>query len=411
MVDLPLLSSNFFHAIITKSSKFFRSVSTKTSKSYRRPVPRARSIHPSFLLFLQDKALNILNMNNCFRLTVAFLALLFVSCSGVEQSDNQKEDNNLIGIWLCTESPAGYKDCYYTFQEDGKLVRDYDPNSSESTVYVYNADAKTITTTLEYNQETFQVVSLTSSSMELMGGGFNSGSWKFQKATSVSFPELKVEEGQEITIKVGETKKLNLSGAGIGLFTLGYFQQDGFLSDTHSDYVLKVDNETLSITGQYVGKCKLVIDSKNGKAEIPVVVEPNYPLWEHRYIIDKVKELNINSIVQELGFDYTTLTDNFYLFDNISDKIISIAVSRPTANYLVFAISTSQKDYLNKSLQEYGPSSDGTFYGTYLYHNNSATILNPSSKKRFETFLARWCIEAHYCDEAIILFVYHRGGK
>ncbi len=344
-------------------------------------------------------------MNNCFRLTVVFLALLFVSCSGVEQSDNQKEDNNLIGIWLCTESPAGYyKDCYYTFQEDGKLVRDFDPNSSESTVYVYNADAKTITTTLEYNQETFQVVSLTSSSMELMGGGFNSGSWKFQKATSVSFPELKVEEGQEITIKVGETKKLNLSGIGIGLFSL---ETDGFLSVTRRDYVLKVDNETLSITGQYVGKCKLVIDSKNGKAEIPVVVEPNYPLWEHRYIIDKVKELNLNSIVQELGVDYTTPANNLYLFDNISDKIISIAFRSPDP--LVFAISTSQKDYLNKSLQEYGPSSDGTLWGADLFHNNTAIKLNPSSKKRFQTFLAGWCIEAHYCDEAIILFVFSEG--
>lgn len=346
-------------------------------------------------------------MKNYFRLTFAFLALLFVSCSGVEQPDNEKEGNSLIGIWLCTESPAGYKDSYYTFQEDGKLVRDYDPTSSESTVYIYNADAKTITTTLNYNQETFQVVSLTSSSMELMGGGFDAGRWKFQKVTTVSFPELKVEEGQEITIKVGETKKLNLSGIGIGLFTLGYSQNDGFQSDTQSDYVLKVDNETLNITGQYVGKCKLVIDSKNGKAEIPVVVEPNYPLWEHRYIIDKVKELNINSIVQELGFDYTTPANNLYLFDNISDKIISIAFH---SRYpLVFAISTSQKDYLNKSLQEYGPSSDGTYEPTYLYHNNSATRLNPSSKKRFQTFLAGWCIEAHYCDEAIILFVYCVG--
>lgn len=345
-------------------------------------------------------------MKNYFRLTVVFLALLFVSCSGVEQPDNEKEGNSLIGIWLCTESPAGYKDSYYTFQEDGKLVRDYDPNSSESTVYVYNADAKTITTTLNYNQETFQVVSLTSSSMELMGGGFDAGSWKFQKVTTVSFPELKVEEGKEITIKVGETKKLNLSGMGIGLSTQGYSQKDGFLSDTRSDYVLKVDNETLSITGQYVGKCKLVIDSKNGKAEIPVVVEPNYPLWEHRYIIDKIIELNINSIAQELGFDYTTPADNFYLFDNISDKIISIAL-RPTTKYLVFAIPTSQKDYLNKSLQEYGPSSDGTVLGTYLYHNNSAIRLNPSSKKRFQTFLEWWWIEAHYCDEAIILFMYY----
>lgn len=351
-------------------------------------------------------------MKNYFRLTFAFFALLFVSCSGVEQPDNEKEGNSLIGIWLCTESPAGYKDSYYTFQEDGKLVRDYDPTSSESTVYIYNADAKTITTTLNYNQETFQVVSLTSSSMELMGGGFDAGRWKFQKVTTVSFPELKVEEGQEITIKVGETKKLNLSGVGIGLFTLGYSQQDGFLSDTQSDYVLKVDNETLSITGQYVGKCKLVIDSKNGKAEIPVVVEPNYPLWEHRYIIDKIIELNINSIVQELGFNYTTIfgaSNNYYIFDNISDKIISLTYK---GDRLWFAIPKNQKEYVFKSLQEYGQGKESvpeTETKTDYFNNNTLTHPTANTISHHSTFLDRWSINAYYCDEVIVLLIYKEG--
>ena len=355
-------------------------------------------------------------MNNCFRLTAVFLALLFVSCSGVEQSDNQKEDNNLIGIWLCTESPAGYKDSYYSFQEDGKLVRDYDPNSSESTVYVYNADAKTITTTLNYNQETFQVVSLTSSSMELMGGGFDARSWKFQKVTTVSFPELKVEEGKEITIKVGETKKLNLSGMGIGLSTQGYSQKDGFLSDTRSDYVLKVDNETLSITGQYVGKCKLYVGSKNGGSEIAVTVEPQYPLWEHGLIFDILgADFNYNSISQEIGIDYITLNYNSgsiygYLYDDISDSIISLLYIHATGSsrdqlQLIFAFPSSKKESIDKCLNEYGELVSCPDLGNppNLYHNNTTTKLTANTKLLYSTFLRDWYIFAYYCDEAIIL--------
>lgn len=354
-------------------------------------------------------------MKNYFRLTFAFLALLFVSCSGVEQPDNEKEGNSLIGIWLCTESPAGYKDCYYTFQEDGKLVRDYDPNSSESTVYVYNADAKTITTTLDSNQETFQVVSLTSSSMELMGGGFDAVSWKFQKVTTVSFPELKVEEGQEITIKVGETKKLNLSGMGIGLSTQGYSQKDGFLSDTQSDYVLKVDNETLNITGQYVGKCKLYVGSKNGGSEIAVTVEPQYPLWEHGLIFDILgADFNYNSISQEIGIDYITLNYSGsiygYLYDDISDNIISLLYRHATGSsrdqlQLIFAFPSSKKESIDKCLNEYGELVSYPELGNppNLYHNNTTTKLTANTKLLYSTFLLNWYIYAYYCDEAIIL--------
>lgn len=341
-----------------------------------------------------------------------FLSGVISSCSGVEQPEKL-----LIGTWLCIESPTSYQNCYYTFQEDGKMVRDYSPTLSASAFYVYNADANTITATLDNRQETFQIVSLASSFMELKGGEFYAGSWKFQKANSVSFPQLKIEEGEEIIIKVGETKKLNLSGMGISCDSFGYKASDGFLSDTKSDYVLMIDNESLSITGQYVGKCRLAIRSKNGEAEIPVVVEPNYPLWEHRYIIDKVKERGVDNLVQELGEPTFIYNEGdrggHYVYDNISDKIISLSCTIVDKNIrnIIFAIPLNQKDYLEKSLQEYGTGSEHIYVSSsnYYWHNNARIKLNSANhyySLYFETFLDRKDICVDYWDEVILLVIF-----
>ena len=304
------------------------------------------------------------------RLFGAYLTLLLLfSCTG-EQTDQQKQENNLIGSWLCTESPDNYfKDCYYTFQDDGKMIRDHDQTTSETAIYTFNADAKTLIATLAYSQETYQVVSLTSSNMELVGGGFDSGSWKFQKVKSVSFPELKVEE-KEITIKVGETKKLNISGMGIRLYSMGYQAKEGLFDDTQGDYVVQVDDNALSITGQFVGKCKLDIGSKNGSIDIPVTVEPNFPFWEHRFIIDKVKTLD--SLEEELGDNWFSSKEVYangvtrYYFEGISDVVSSLILYK---DVLTFIIPLNQKDRLEKSLQEYGDYfnyGDRQVYPTFL---------------------------------------------
>lgn len=318
-------------------------------------------------------------MKNYLKVSFLFLTLMMFSCTG-EQTEQQKLENYLIGTWLCTETPEGmYKDCYYSFQENGKVIRDYDITTSESAVYTFNAETKSLTSTLTSRQETYQVVSLTSSYMELAGGGFDAASWKFQKVPNVSFPELIVED-KEVIIKVGETKKLSLSGIGIRLRSMGYQAKDGFIADTASDYVVLVDDNTLSITGQYVGKCKLQIGSKNGSVEIPVTVEPNFPFWEHRFIIDKVKALDIDNIEEELGDGgYSskekgpTSDTYYYYFEGISDVVSSLMVSR---GGIVLFIPLNQKANLEKSLKEYGDA----------FHSSATTppcVL-------YSTFLTDW---------------------
>lgn len=222
---------------------------------------------------------------------------------------------------------------------------------------------------------------------------------------TVSPPELKVNEGPEIKIKVGETKKLNVSGSGINCFSVGYSKGDGFQVST-SDMIVKVDNESLSITGQYVGKCKLAIHSENGESVIAVNVEPNYPLWEHGLVFEKVKNLSIDSIVQELGFNYTTKKDETYIFDNISDKILSFGCN--DQRLLYFVIPISQKEYVQKSLQEYGTVNEspiGSMEGTIIsfFHNNATIKQTVRTHHMVPVFWVGYAIQAYYCDDVICL--------
>jgi len=225
---------------------------------------------------------------------------------------------------------------------------------------------------------------------------------------TVSTPEFKVNEGPEIKIKVGETKKLNVSGSGIYCFSVPYLKEEGFQVNTVSEMVLEVDNESLSITGLYVGKCKLVIRSESGESEIAVIVEPNYPLWEHGLVFEKVKNLSIDSIVQELGFNYTTQRGDLYIFDNISDKILSFVCH--DHNILYFVIPISQKEYVQKSLQEYGRvdksprvSSEGESIS--IFYNNATVKQTVRTYHVVPVFWGGYAIRAYYCDDVICLSV------
>lgn len=337
--------------------------------------------------------LNIIHMKDKIGFWFALMiSVVICSCTG-EQTDQQKQEDNLLGIWLCTESPNGYKDCYYTFLNDGKMIRDYDPSTSATAIYTFNADAKTITSTLADSQETYQVVLLTSSNMQLVGGGFDAASWKFQKVNSVSFPELKVED-KEITIKVGETKKLNISGMGIQLVSMGYQAKEGFIDDTESNYVVLVDDNAMNITGQFVGKCKLYIGSKNGSIDIPVTVEPNFPLWEHRFIIDKVKTFNIEAELGDNGYSSKKVDGSgiiYYYFEGISDVVSSLKV-RYDPQYMTFTIPLNQKDRVEKSLQEYGD-----------YFNYKENI------RVYYTFLKKWTLGLYSYSDHLEVQV-QKGG-
>lgn len=222
---------------------------------------------------------------------------------------------------------------------------------------------------------------------------------------TVSTPEFKVNEGPEIKIKVGETKKLNVSGSGIYCFSVPYLKEEGFQVNTLSEMVVEVDNESLSITGLYVGKCKLVIRSENVEHEIAVIVEPNYPLWEHGLVFEKVKNLSIDSIVQELGFNYTTQRDDLYIFDNISDKIHYFGCND---YYLLFVIPISQKEYVQKSLQEYGwvdksPRVSHEGESIYIFHNNATIKQTVRTYHVVPVFWGGYAIRAYYCDDVICL--------
>ena len=372
-------------------------------------VPACLCDHPAEPGICQ---LNIIHMKDKIGFWFALMiSVIICSCTG-EQTDQQKQEDNLMGIWLCTESPNGYKDCYYTFLNDGKMIRDYDPSTSATAIYTFNADAKTLTSTLADSQETYQDVLLTSSNMQLVGGGFDAASWKFQKVKSVSFPELKVEE-KEIIVKVGETKKLNISGMGIRLNSIGYQAKDRFIADTRNDYVVKEDNETASITGQYVGKCKLSISSKNGSIDIPVTVEPNYPLWEHRYFIDTMQYITLESISEKIGLEYTTkINGTHYLFDNISDDIISLTckVNNGTI-YINLALPKGKIDFIDKSLKEYGDSHNMTerYSMVGFFHNNSVVNLSTNKVLAYSTFLEEYEIVQFNCDDVIILQISKSG--
>lgn len=340
--------------------------------------------------------LNIIHMKDKIGFWFALMiSVIICSCTG-EQTDQQKQEDNLMGIWLCTESPNGYKDCYYTFLNDGKMIRDYDPSTSATAIYTFNADAKTLTSTLADSQETYQVVLLTSSNMQLVGGGFDAASWKFQKVNSVSFPELKVED-KEITIKVGETKKLNISGIGIQLGSMGYQAKEGFIDDTESNYVVLVDDNAMNITGQFVGKCKLYIGSKNGSIDIPVTVEPNFPLWEHRFIIDKVKTFDIEAELGDNGYSSKKVDgsgDIYYYFEGISDVVSSLKVSYGYNRHMTFTIPLNQKDRVEKSLQEYGD-----------YFNYKENI------RVYYTFLQEWTLGLYSYSDHLEVHVQKDGYR
>ena len=356
-------------------------------------VPACLCDHPAEPGICQ---LNIIHMKDKIGFWFALMiSVIICSCTG-EQTDQQKQEDNLMGIWLCTESPNGYKDCYYTFLNDGKMIRDYDPSTSATAIYTFNADAKTLTSTLADSQETYQVVLLTSSNMQLVGGGFDAASWKFQKVNSVSFPELKVED-KEITIKVGETKKLNISGIGIQLGSMGYQAKEGFIDDTESNYVVLVDDNAMNITGQFVGKCKLYIGSKNGSIDIPVTVEPNFPLWEHRFIIDKVKTFDIEAELGDNGYSSKKVDgsgDIYYYFEGISDVVSSLKVSYGYNRHMTFTIPLNQKDRVEKSLQEYGD-----------YFNYKENI------RVYYTFLQEWTLGLYSYSDHLEVHVQKDGYR
>ena len=200
---------------------------------------------------------------------------------------------------------------------------------------------------------------------------------------------------------------------GIRLNSIGYQAKDGFIADTRNDYVVKEDNETASITGQYVGKCKLSISSKNGSIDIPVTVEPNYPLWEHRYFIDTMQYITLESISEKIGLEYTTkIYGTHYLFDNISDDIISLTckVNNGTI-YINLALPKGKIDFIDKSLKEYGDSHNMTerYSMVGFFHNNSVVNLSTNKVLAYSTFLEEYEIVQFNCDDVIILEISKSG--
>ena len=220
-------------------------------------------------------------------------------------------------------------------------------------------------------------------------------------------------DATDIVLKTGESKRIVTSGSGVKFHELPY-ELGGNASGSKTAFVVSLDEANYSVKGEYVGKCKFSITSDNGCADVTISVEAKHPYWEHGYLLDKLGEdFSLDALVQLLGREPYECKDpnemNWYVFDNYSEKIISIAYN-PSGFWgpsISFAVPASQKDNLEMFLKECGPQEDygQQFSMAYFFHDNVCTLIRNNSMRRVGTQFGYKYLYVRYCDNVILVEV------